>query len=133
MPTVIGVDPETEKSVFSLYRKIDTLSGDFVSEEKKNSIVISKDLAKELSAKLKSKIVLTFQDYNGEITGAAFKVVGLYKTDNTPWDKMHVFVLNKDLRRVLEVPEDEVHEIGHPNRDNAYALLVRCYGVPASW
>ena len=108
---VIGVDPETEKSVFSLYRKIDTLSGEFVSEEKKNSIVISKDLAKELSAKLKSKIVLTFQDYNGEITGAAFKVVGLFKTDNTPWDKMHVFVLNRDLRRVLEVPEDEVHEI----------------------
>jgi ABC-type lipoprotein release transport system permease subunit len=55
--------------------------------------------------------VLTFQDYNGEITGAAFKVTGIYKTDNTPWDKMHVFVLNRDLRRVLEVPEDQAHEV----------------------
>jgi len=52
-----------------------------------------------------------FQDYNGEITGAAFKVVGIYKTDNNPWDKVHVFVMNKDLRRILELPEDESHEI----------------------
>ena len=129
---VIGVDPETEKSVFSLYRKIDTLSGEFVSEEKKNSIVISKDLAKELSAKLKSKIVLTFQDYNGEITGAAFKVVGLFKTDNTPWDKMHVFVLNRDLRRVLEVPEDEVHEIAIRVNDFEQAASISA-GIQAEF
>lgn len=108
---VIGVDPETERSVFSLYRKVDSTSGGFVSEDKKNSIVISRALAEELKAKMKSKIVLTFQDYNGEITGAAFKVTGLFKTDNTPWDKMNVFVVNRDLRRVLEVPEGEVHEI----------------------
>jgi ABC-type lipoprotein release transport system permease subunit len=108
---VIGVDPEEEKQVFSLYQKIDSSSGSFVSVDKRNPIVISRALANELKARVKSKIVLTFQDYNGEITGAAFKVVGLYKTDNTPWDKMHVFVLNRDLGRVLEMPEDEAHEI----------------------
>jgi ABC-type lipoprotein release transport system permease subunit len=108
---VIGVDPESERSVFALYQKIDTAGGSFVSEDKKNPIVISRALATELNARIKSKIVLTFQDYNGEITGAAFKVTGIYKTDNTPWDKLHVFVLNRDLRRVLEVPADEAHEI----------------------
>ena len=106
-----GIDPDTEKSVFALFKKVDTSSGNFFAEDKRNQIVISKALAKELKAKVKSKIVLTFQDFNGEITGAAFKVVGLYKTDNTPWDKMHVFVRNRDLRRVLEVPEDQAHEI----------------------
>jgi ABC-type lipoprotein release transport system permease subunit len=60
---------------------------------------------------LKSKIVLTFQDFNGEITGAAFKVIGIYKTQNSPWDKMHVFVKDGDLRKVLELPENQSHEI----------------------
>ena len=108
---IVGVDPIEEKEVFKIYQRIDSLSGNFFDAEKKNSIVISKALAAELKAKLKSKIVLTFQDYNGEITGAAFKVVGLYKTDNNPWDKMHVFVRNEDLARVLEIPENQAHEI----------------------
>lgn len=108
---IIGVDPVQEKQVFEIYKRIDTASGDFFEAEKKNSIVISRALADELKARLKSKIVLTFQDYNGEITGAAFKVVGIYRTDNNPWDKMHVFVKNDDLRRVLALPDDQAHEI----------------------
>ncbi len=108
---IIGVDPLQEKQVFEIYKRIDSASGNFFEANKKNSIVISRALADELKARLKSKIVLTFQDYNGEITGAAFKVVGIFKTDNNPWDKMHVFVKNDDLRRVLALPEDESHEI----------------------
>jgi len=108
---IVGVDPLQEKQVFEIYKKIDSASGDFFETKKKNSIVISRALADELKARLKSKIVLTFQDYNGEITGAAFKVVGIFKTDNNPWDKMHVFVKNDDLRRLLALPEDESHEI----------------------
>lgn len=109
--TINGVDPESEMQVFSLFEKIDSIDGNFFLSNKKNSIVISKALAKELNAKLKSKIVLTFQDYNGEITGAAFKVTGLFKTANSPWDKMNVFVQNKDLRKVMEIPMDQAHEI----------------------
>ena len=122
---VIGVDPEVEETVFSLYQKVDSSTGSFVSLEKRNPIVISRALAKELNAKVKSKIVLTFQDYNGEITGAAFKVTGIYKTDNTPWDKMHVFVTNRDLARVLEVPEDEAHEIAIRVQDFEQAGLIQ--------
>ncbi|MEN8186976.1 MAG: ABC transporter permease, partial [Bacteroidota bacterium] len=109
--TIVGVNPETEIEVFGLYKKIDSANGDFFTSKKKNAIVISKALAKELKVKLKSKIILTFQDYNGEITGAAFKVIGMFKTDNSPWDKMHVFVRDKDLRKVVEIPDGQSHEI----------------------
>jgi len=108
---IIGVDPAPEKQIFQIYKRIDSSSGNFFEENKKNTIVISRALADELKARLKSKIVLTFQDYNGEITGAAFKVAGIYKTDNNPWDKTHVFVRNEDLRRILELPPDQSHEI----------------------
>ena len=122
--TLVGVRTEGEKEVFDLYKKIDTSSGSFFETSRKNSIVISKALAKELKVKLKSKIVLTFQDYNGEITGAAFKVVGIFKTDNSTWDKMHVFVQADDLARVLEIPDDESHEIDILLEDYTQASMI---------
>ncbi len=122
--TIVGVHPEKEMEVFGLYKKIDTASGEFFNNKKKNSIVISKALAKELKVKLKSKIVLTFQDYNGEITGAAFKVIGIYKTTNSVWDKMHVFVKDKDLRNVLELPMDQSHEIDILLHDYNQAAII---------
>ena len=122
--TLVGVRTEGEKEVFELYKKIDSSSGSFFETNRKNSIVISKALAKELKVKLKSKIVLTFQDYNGEITGAAFKVVGIFKTDNSTWDKMHVFVQADDLARVLEIPDDESHEIDILLEDYTQASMI---------
>ena len=109
--TVYAVKPETERQVFKLYKNIDSVSGNFFETKKRNAIVISRALAKELKVHLKSKIVLTFQDYRGEITGAAFKVVGIFKTNDSPWDKTHVFVRYSDLQPVLEIPEGESHEI----------------------
>ena len=122
--TIVGVLPKSEKEVFGLANKIDSTQGDFFDTKKKNSIVISKALATELKARLKSKIVLTFQDYNGEITGAAFKVTGIYKTTNSVWDKMHVFVKDTDLRKVLELPEGQSHEIDILLDDYDQALVI---------
>ncbi len=109
--TVVGVDVAKEKQVFKLYEKIDSTNGSFFDTKRRNPIVISKALAKELKVRLKSKIVLTFQDYNGEITGAAFKVVGIYKTQNSVWDKQHSFVRKSDLQRILALPDGQSHEI----------------------
>ena len=92
--------------------------------KKKNAIVISKALAEELKVKIKSKIVLTFQDYNGEITGAAFKVIGLFKTNNSPWDKMYVFVRDADLRKVVEIPKGQSHEIDILLNDYEQASVI---------
>jgi len=122
--TLVGINPKTEKEVFGLYKKIDTIDDDFFDTKKKNAIVTSKALAKELKVKLKSKIVLTFQDYNGEITGAAFKVVGIFKTTNSVWDKMHVFVKSTDLRNVLELPKDQFHEIDILLNDYNQAAII---------
>jgi len=122
--TILGVNPKSEKEVFQIYKRINPEDGHFFDSEKRNTIVISKALAKELKVKLKSKIVLTFQDYNGEITGAAFKVIGLFKTDNSTWDKMHVFVKDIDLRRILELPKDQSHEIAMLLDDYTQASLI---------
>ncbi len=122
--TVYGIHPEKEKNVFKLFQKIDTSHGNFFDTRKKNSIVISRALAKELKVKLRSKIILTFQDFNGEITGGAYKVIGIFKTNNNPWDKTHVFVREKEFRETLEIPQDQSHEIDILLNDYTRAALV---------
>jgi len=122
--TVIGVNSKTEKEVFSLYKTIDSLSGNFFDTHSKNGIVISKALAKELKAKLHSKIVLTFQDFNGELTGAAYKIVGLFKTSDSNWDKSNVFVNNAGFASILGIPANQCHEIDITLNDYTKAPII---------
>ncbi len=106
-----GIEPEKEKKVTKIYTKlIDSLSTYFTSG-KKNRILISQKLANKLNAKIKSKIILTFQDYDGNLTGASFKVAGIFKTQNAMFDEQNVFVLKKDLDRLLDMPANTSHEI----------------------
>jgi len=108
---VYGIDLERENEVFKLYDDIKEDGGSFFETKKRYPIVVSSSLAEKLKVKLKSKIVLTFQDYNGEITGSAFKVVGIFKTQNSTWDKLHVFVKESDMRSLMSLPDNYSHEI----------------------
>ena len=106
-----GIEPGNEKKVTKIYTKLsDSLSRYFVSS-KKNRILISQKLAEKLNAKVKSKIILTFQDYDGNLTGAGFKVEGIFKTQNTLFDEQNVFVRKSDLDRLLNMPANSAHEI----------------------
>lgn len=109
--TVNGIIPNKEKQVTKIYTKLtDSLSSYFESG-KKNRILISKKLAEKLNAKIKSKIVITFQDYSGNLTGASFKVEGIFKTQNSMFDEQNVFVKKADLDRLINLPENSAHEI----------------------
>ncbi len=108
---VNGIVPDEEKTVTKIYTKLtDSLSSYFTST-RKNRILISKKLAKDLNAKVRSKIVVTFQDYDGNLTGASFKVEGIYKTQNDMFDGQNVFVRKSDLDRLLDMPKNSAHEI----------------------
>lgn len=106
-----GVEPENEKKVTQLFNKIEEENGTYFTSDKKNRIIISENLAKKLNVKLKSKIVITFQDYEGNLTGASFKVEGIYNTHNSMFDEQNVFVKKTDLDRLLNMPENTSHEI----------------------
>jgi len=104
-----GVDPEKEKTVTNIFEKMK--DGAYFESAKRNRIIISEKLAKKLNAKVKSKIVLTFQDYKGDLSGASFKVEGIYKTQNSTYDEMNVFVRKADIDRLLVLPANSSHEI----------------------
>ncbi len=97
--STVGVVPEYESKVSGVSERV--VEGTYLSDAKKNQILISKRLAEKLKVKLRSKVVLTFQDLENEITMGAFRVVGLFDTGNYMYDETVVFVRQKDINKLL--------------------------------
>jgi len=97
---ITGIDPEQEKSVSTMHEKL--VDGAYFEGMKKNPVMIGKKLAEKLKVGLRKKVVLTFQNDNGDILTGAFRVVGIYKTSNSKADEMNVFVRASDVNRLLE-------------------------------
>lgn len=106
---IMGIEPEMEKTVTNLYTKVD--EGAYFEGVKRNPILIGQKLAKKLKVKLRSKVVITLQDANGHITGGAFRVCGIYDTNNGMFEEMNVFVRKSDLARLASLENSVAHEI----------------------
>jgi ABC-type lipoprotein release transport system permease subunit len=109
--TVKGVDASEEKSLFLLHQTIPDTCGAFLPDDGRMPIVVSRATADKLKVRLRSKLVLTFQDAEGEMQSLAFRVCGIYKTTHTTFDEVTVFVRKSDLRPYTGLADDAVHEI----------------------
>jgi len=58
-----------------------------------------------------SKIILTFLDVNNIQTGAAFRVSGIYRTNNDMFEAFSVFVPDSEFRSLTGLPQNEYHRI----------------------
>jgi len=106
---ITGIDRVAEKSVTGLHKKV--IEGGFFDSKKKNQILIGKKLATRLNLKMRSKIVLTFQDKKGEIIYLACRITGIFKTESSIFDESTVFLKQVDLRRALQYQQPLIHEI----------------------
>ena len=104
-----GVIPNHEKQVTGLAECID--KGEFLNNESRIPIIIGRKLAIKLSARIKSKIVITAANTEGVITYGAFRVIGIYDTDNDMFDEVNVFVRKNDLSKLLKLNESHTNEI----------------------
>jgi ABC-type lipoprotein release transport system permease subunit len=105
---IIAIDTAAEARLTKLDKKV--VEGEYFKGIKRNPILISKKTAEDYKLKLRSKLVLTFQNTSGDISAAAFRVSGIYKSDNTMFDKMNVFIQKNDFAEVAEI-DSGVHEI----------------------
>ena len=104
----IGVLPESEDQVTGLQSKL--TQGNYFEEDTRNKVIIGERLAEKLNVRLRSKVVLTFQDTAGNIVAGAFRIIGLYKTHNSSYDQMNVFLSAGDLQDLLGA-QNQYHEI----------------------
>lgn len=93
--TINGIMPVDEKQVTDLPGKIK--AGNYFDSSKTNELLIGEKLLNKLKLKLRNKAILTFQDKEGNIASLAFRVAGIFKTVNTPYDESNVFVSIKDV------------------------------------
>ena len=96
---VKGVDPIEEVKVTNTYEKI--IEGEYFKSEKENTILVGKKLAERLNLKLKSKVVITFQDENYELTSLLYRVEGIFRSGNSRYDEANVFVKNISITKNL--------------------------------
>jgi ABC-type lipoprotein release transport system permease subunit len=108
---VKGVDVADEKGVFLLYQTIPDTCGSFFPDDGRMQIVISRKTAEKLKVRLRSKLVLTFQDTEGEIQNVAFRVGGIFKTSNTSFDEGCVLVRKSDILPYTGLPAGAAHEV----------------------
>lgn len=104
--TVHGIHNDSSYAIDE-YLKQGTMPG---QSDKRNPIAIGQKLAERLHIELGSRMVLSFQDKNGEITGGAFRVAGIFDTFSDPYDEGNVFVRQQDLNELL-VLDNQVHNI----------------------
>lgn len=120
---ITGVDPTKEKQVSDLYTKI--IEGDYFEKGKINPVVLGQKLAERLKVKLNSKIVLQIQDLQGNISPAAFRISGIFKTTNSLYDEFNLFVLNTDLRKLTGIEKESCHEIAIFLKDYQQSVIVQ--------
>jgi putative ABC transport system permease protein len=106
--TLNGVMPEKENKLTGLDKKI--TEGKYFNPEKTNEIIISERIAKKMKLQLNKKAIITFQNYEGDLVSGAFRIIGLYKTINDPYDDTHVFVSISTVNTLAGVP-DAINEI----------------------
>ncbi len=115
---IVGIDPDDEAAVTGLNEQV--LDGEYFEGVMRNPILISQATAEKFRVKLKSKLILTLQDVDGEIIAGAFRVVGIYKTENVMFDRMNVYVRQDDLRKLIKI-ETGLHEIAVSLNDHDLA------------
>lgn len=103
-----GIEPGKERKVTTIWKNV--TEGAYFNGENRKPILISQKTAEKLEVKLRSKVVLTLQDANGEIVGAAFRVAGIFRTPSTAFDEGNAFVRREALQEVANTPR-KIHEI----------------------
>jgi len=106
--TINGVMPAEENLQTGLQGKL--IEGGYFGSVKRNEILIGEKQLRKLKLNLRNKTILTFQDINGNIVSAAFRITGIFKTVNTPYDENNVFVNMKDVDSLAGL-QDQYNEI----------------------
>ncbi|MDC1106432.1 FtsX-like permease family protein [Prolixibacteraceae bacterium] len=107
---VLAVDPVLESNTTTIASMVS--DGTWLDGSKKrNRIVIGKKLAEKLKVRLKSKVILSFQNQKGDIVGAAFRVVGIYNTTDSRFEEQFVYVKDLDIRRIASLDANNIHEV----------------------
>jgi putative ABC transport system permease protein len=104
---VQGVDFSSEDNLSKLSNKL--IEGNIDTYSAYRRIVIGKKLADKQQLRLGSTVVLLVVDSSGELVSAAFRIGGLFRSSNAPFDLRNVYIDKTVLNELLGIGE-QAHE-----------------------
>ena len=90
-----GVNPNNEKRVFKSVQNIS--SGVFFKRQVGDEVVLGEALARKLEIDIDDRVVLTFQDINGDVRSALFWLVGIYNGASSMIEESIIYVPSKTI------------------------------------
>jgi len=95
---LVGTPVSDERKVTGLDSMV--VDGTYFIDSSRKEILIGSKLAEKIHVKVGSKVVMMLQDANNEMVSGAFRVKGIYKTRNSGYDEIMVFI---PLHRMQEL------------------------------
>lgn len=119
--SIVGVDPAEEAAVTTIARSV--ASGRYLSGAP-NEILIGERLAATLDVGLGDRVVAMASTADGKVGTEMFRVVGLYRTVSSVFDRMYVYIPIADAQRMLHA-EGRIAEIAIVTREIGHVTAVR--------
>ena len=110
--TIYGIDVAEEANVTRLDSAV--VEGTYFEGINRNPLLISVKMAEKLKLKLRSKVVLTLQNKEGEITAGAFRIAGIFESLSPKINETVVYARQSDIGALL----------GNGNRMHEIAILL---------
>ncbi len=117
-----GVKTDKEVKVTNIQDKI--ISGKYFEGIRRNPVVIGKKLAEKLNVRVRSKVVITLQDMDNNITSGVFRVAGIFSTNDNMFEEGNIFVRFSDLQQLIDFPGDAADEVAINLENNKYMPTV---------
>ncbi len=108
---LLAVQPDNEKKVTQLYNHLVDSTSRYFEGIKRNPILIGQKLAEKLKVHVRSKLMINTVDINGQSIREVFRVVGIFRTQNSTYDEMNVIIRYDDAAKVFGFTNNEAHEI----------------------
>lgn len=119
---ITGVDSKREEKHGHLQRYL--VQGEYGFGEDGQGAIIGFKLAEKLQVNIGSKIVLSAQDLNSEVTSIALRINGILKTNNMGLDETAVFIDINTARKFLGVAQG-ITQISIMMRDEKYTAAMQ--------
>jgi putative ABC transport system permease protein len=97
---IVGIDPAMEREVTTISRSV--VEGTYLSG-KRHEVVIGKELAEKLNVGLGDKVVGMASTMSGSVGADMFRVVGLFQTVSSEFDKSYMFISLENAQDMLEM------------------------------
>jgi len=120
---IYGIVPSEESKVSIIKSSI--IDGKYLGSGKRE-IIIGKKLADKLGVEVGDKVVAMANSSKGDIASDAFRIIGIFQTSNSEYDKMSVYVQAATEQDMLGIG-DNYHEFAVITKDYDKVASIKNY------